>query len=77
MITLDDYLADQLHDPDFRTHFINEMAKHVRDGSISLTNAISFLNSLFELATPPHKMLHLLSWLTSTRASTHTRPSPY
>lgn len=68
MITLDDYLADQLHDPDFRTHFINEMAKHVRDGSISLTNAIepikalfhwqsskSFLNSLFELATPPTK----------------------
>lgn len=40
MITLDDYLVDQLHDPDFRTHFINEMAKHVRDGSISLTNAI-------------------------------------
>lgn len=40
MITLDDYLADQLHDPDFLTHFINEMAKHVRDGSISLTNAI-------------------------------------
>lgn len=34
MITLDDYLADQLHDPDFRTHFINEMAKHVRDGSM-------------------------------------------
>lgn len=37
MITLDDYLADQLHDPDFRTHFINEMAKHVRDGSINLS----------------------------------------
>lgn len=50
MITLDDYLADQLHDPDFRTHFINEMAKHVRDGSISLTNAIEPIKVYISLA---------------------------
>lgn len=50
MIILDDYLADQLHDPDFRTHFINEMAKHVRDGSISLTNAIEPIKAYISLA---------------------------
>lgn len=50
MITLDDYLADQLHDSDFRTHFINEMAKHVRDGSISLTNAIEPIKAYISLA---------------------------
>lgn len=49
MITLDDYLADQLHDPDFRTHFINEMAKHVRDGSIKAKQSTTSIG-----ATAPH-----------------------
>lgn len=50
MITLDDYLADQLHDPDFRTHFINEMAEHVRDGSICLSDAIEPIKAYISLA---------------------------
>lgn len=64
MITLDDYLADQLHDPDFRTHFINEMAfvtalfpSQMPLNRLRLIfhwqSSKSFLNSLFELATPP------------------------
>jgi len=66
MITLDDYLADQLHDPDFRTHFINEMAfvtalfpSQMPLNRLRLIfhwqSSKSFLNSLFELATPPTK----------------------
>lgn len=50
MITLDDYLADQLHDPDFRTHFINEMAEHVRDGSICLSDAFDPIKAYISLS---------------------------
>lgn len=50
MITLDDYLADQLHDPDFRTHFINEMAEHIRDGSICLLDAIEPIKAYISMS---------------------------
>ena len=50
MLTLDDYLADQLHDPDFRTHFINEMAEHVRDGSICLSDAIEPIKAYISMS---------------------------
>lgn len=70
MLTLDDYLADQLHDPNFRTHFINEMAEHVRAVTALFAcqmpliqsrlifpcqTSKSYLNRLFELAPPPTK----------------------
>lgn len=50
MLTLDDYLADQLHNPDFRTHFINEMAEHVRDGSICLSDAIEPIKAYISMS---------------------------